>query len=272
MQTGLRENLFGRGRLTIPFARRHAAAGILDSLNLRVRGPSRVYVDIRRVVFMALRVSPGVLIASAILLATPAFSHENHQELGAGPGGASAAVQPVEQAETARAHEEKAAAHGAAMNKHAKAADRSKSFGERLASWLGRLHPSAAHFPIAMLIGTLGVELYALRRPGRGYQLVARVMLVVGTMGAVVAAFLGWFAGGFYLTDRNPVLMVHRWLGTGIAVAGIILLLLSWAATRRPERPRTVYWAVLGVVTAAIAVQGYLGGTFMHGGMGHMAF
>ena len=39
-----------------------------------------------------------------------------------------------------------------------------------------------------------------------------------------------------------------------------------------PERPRRAYWAVLGVLTIAIAVQGWLGGTFMHGGIGHMAF
>lgn len=97
-------------------------------------------------------------------------------------------------------------------------------------------------------------------------------MLIVGAVGAVAAAFLGWFAGGFYLTDRNPILMAHRWLGTAIAAAGLILLYLSASARRAPERPRRAYWAVLGVLTVGIAIQGWLGGTFMHGGIGHMAF
>ena len=97
-------------------------------------------------------------------------------------------------------------------------------------------------------------------------------MLVVGAIGAVVAAVLGWFAGGFYLTDRNTILMIHRWLGTAIAAVGLLLLYLSATARRAPDRPRTAYWVGLGAITIAIAVQGYLGGSFMHGGMNHMAF
>src|SRR3546814_10034418 len=76
------------------------------------------------------------------------------------------------------------------------------------------------HFPIALFIGAFGVELFGLWRRNRDYQHVAHIMLVVGALGAIVAAFLGWFAGGFYLTDRNPILMTHRWLGTSIAVFG----------------------------------------------------
>ena len=68
-------------------------------------------------------------------------------------------------------------------------------------------------------------------RRNRDYQHVAHIMLVVGALGAIAAAFLGWFAGGFYLTDRNPILM-----------------------------------------TLAISIQGFLGGTFMHGGIYHLAF
>jgi heme A synthase len=97
-------------------------------------------------------------------------------------------------------------------------------------------------------------------------------MLIVGVLGAVVAAFLGWFAGGFYLTDRNQVLMLHRWLGTAIAGAGFVLLYLSATARRTPEKPRTAYWIALALMTIAIAIQGYIGGSFMHGGMRHMAF
>src|SRR3546814_11500441 len=91
-------------------------------------------------------------------------------------------------------------------------------------------------------------------------------MLVIGVIGAVAAAFLGWFAGGFYLIDRNSILMAHRWLGPAIAVAGLLLLYLSATARRAPERPPRPSWAPLGVMTFAIALKGSLGGTFMHGG------
>src|SRR3546814_6243231 len=63
-----------------------------------------------------------------------------------------------------------------------------------------------------MFLGALGVELFGLWKGRRDYEWVARVMLVIGAIGAVAAAFLGWFAGGFYLTDRNSILMAHRWL------------------------------------------------------------
>lgn len=210
-----------------------------------------------------------------LLAAPPVVAHENHDQLGAGPGPtveAKAGDEVRERSAAAQAHTEMAAAHGEAMEHHAEAAEANKTFGQRLVSWLGRLHSLVIHFPIAMFVGALGVELYALWRRRPELQGAARVMLIVGAVGAVAAAFLGWFAGGFYLTDRNPILMAHRWLGTAIAVAGLVLLYLSATAHRMPERPRRAYWAVLGVLTIAIAVQGWLGGTFMHGGVGHMAF
>lgn len=89
---------------------------------------------------------------------------------------------------------------------------------------------------------------------------------------AVAAAFLRWFAGGFYLTDRNVVLMIHRWGGTALAAFAVLLVWFTARARRTPERPRTLYLVLPGLMTLAIAVQGYLGGSLMHGGIRHMAF
>lgn len=205
-------------------------------------------------------------------LGTPLSAHENHNQLGAGPGPAAEEVAEAPDPGMANMHENMAMGHEMAAGAHEKAADKNKTFGERLVSWLGRLHTLVIHFPIAMFVGALGVELFGLWRRNPVYQSAAHVMLVVGALGAVVAAFLGWFAGGFYLTDRNQILMLHRWLGTAIAGAGFVLLYLSATARRTPEKPRTVYWVALALMTIAMAVQGYIGGSFMHGGMRHMAF
>lgn len=221
---------------------------------------------------------PKIVALFLLIAAPPALAHEDHDALGAGPGPAAETSGPkrppaaADQSEMAAAHDEMAAAHGQAMEHHAEAADANRTFGERLVSWLGRVHSLVVHFPIAMFLGALAVELYGLWRDRPDLRRAAEVMLIVGAVGAVAAAFLGWFAGGFYLTDRNPILMAHRWLGTAIAAAGLILLYLSASARRAPERPRRAYWAVLGVLTVGIAIQGWLGGTFMHGGIGHMAF
>ena len=215
--------------------------------------------------------------ALTILIGTPIYAHENHDELGAGPGPAvekaadpAAATKPAPA--LANMHENMAAAHEDAMKDHHAAADQNRTFGQRLVSWLGRLHTLLVHFPIAMFVGALAVELYGLLRKDRKFEWAARVMLVVGAIGAIAAAALGWFAGGFYLTDRNVVLMIHRWLGTAIALFGVALVFAAVRAHGAADRPRAGYWTLLGLMTIAIAVQGYLGGTFMHGGMSHMAF
>lgn len=211
----------------------------------------------------------------SLSVGSPTLAHENHEELGAGPGPAVEVMANnavAEKAKAADVHTDMAVAHGEAMEQHAQVAEQNKTFGQRLVSWLGRMHMLLVHFPIAMFVGALGVELFGLWKGNRDYQRAAQIMLMVGAIGAVAAAFLGWFAGGFYLTDRNIVLMIHRWLGTAIAGAAILLLYLSASARRAPDKPRAAYWAALGAITIAIAVQGYLGGSFMHGGMNHMAF
>lgn len=197
-----------------------------------------------------------------------AHAHENHDELGAGPGSAVEETAPA----MANMHENMAMGHEEAAAAHEQAADENRTFGERLVSWLGRLHPFGVHFPIAMFIGAVAVELFGLWKRDRAYQRTAFIMIVVGALGAVVAAALGWFAGGFYLTDRNPILMIHRWLGTAIALLALLLVYLTVRANDRPDRPRTLYWLLLGLLTATIVVQGYLGASFMHGGMDHGMF
>jgi uncharacterized membrane protein len=214
----------------------------------------------------------------ALSLAAPLSAHENHDQLGAGPGPKAVQSQAAEVAaapspeRAATLHENMAEVHQMAAERHEDAADQTRTFSQRLVSWLGRLHTLAVHFPIAMFVGALGVELFGLWRRNNQLQSAAHVMLIVGAVGAVVAAILGWFAGGFYLTDRNQVLMLHRWLGTAIGVAGFVLIYLSATARRAPEKPRTIYWIALALMTFAIAVQGYIGGSFMHGGMRHMIF
>ncbi len=215
-------------------------------------------------------------VALALGLSAPLAAHEDHDALGAGPGPAVTQPAPAEAgpaaAEMANMHENMAGAHDMAADQHEAAADQNRTFGQRLISWLGRLHTLVIHFPIAMFVGALAVEVFGIWRRTTAYRPAAQTMLVVGAIGAVVAAFLGWFAGGFYLTDRNQILMLHRWLGTLIAIAGIVLVYLASNARRTPERPRKTYWVALVLMTIAIAVQGYIGGSFMHGGMSHLAF
>lgn len=221
----------------------------------------------------------SVIMAAAIVLfaAAPALAHDPN-ELGAGPGPANAAaVHKIGDDHSAMKMDGEATpaddhrSGEMAMGHMHDDSPVGKTFGQRLFNWLGRLHVMVIHFPIAMIIGAFGVEAFGLWRRNVAYQEAARIMLIVGALGAIVAASLGWFAGGFYLADRNPVLMTHRWLGTAIAVFASVLAYLSFAARRR-DRPRTIYWILLAALTVAISIQGWLGGSFMHGGLRHLAF
>ena len=219
-----------------------------------------------------IRLSQKVWLLMVMVLAlwgTPALAHENHNQLGAGPGQQEVQA-PAPSMENM--HEDMAMEHEEAATAHEEAAEQSKTFGQRLVSWLGRMHPFSVHFPIAMFFGAVAVELFGLWKRNQDYQRAAFAMLVIGAIGAVVAAALGWFAGGFYWTDRNPILMIHRWLGTALAIFALLLVFLTARAHRSPERPRGVYWALLGLMTLGIAFQGYLGASFMHGGMDHGMF
>lgn len=218
-----------------------------------------------------------VLLGTVALIAgSPAAAHER-VELGAGPRPAniSAPQRDVHDAGMRMNEVAGAEAHPSGASSMGHMHDDSpvgKSFSQRLFNWLGRLHVMVIHFPIAMIIGALGVELFGLYRRNASYQHAARIMLVVGALGAIVAASLGWFAGGFYLADRNPVLMTHRWLGTSIAVFASLLVYLAFARRRPRGSNRTIYWLLLAGLTVAISIQGWLGGSFMHGGLRHLAF
>lgn len=239
-----------------------------------------------------LKITKLTFAAWLLSIASVASAHEDHNALGAGPGPETTAppttgnssVTPSARTTPTDDHmgmgsmtPSTGSPHGGSggmmpMDGMQEGANPNASFAERLVSWLGRMHPMVIHFPIALFIGAFGIELFGLWRGRRDYQHVAHVMLVVGALGAVVAAFLGWFAGGFYLTDRNPILMTHRWLGTVIAIMGIVLATMAARQRRTPERSRTIYWALLGLMTLVISLQGFLGATFMHGGLKHLAF
>ncbi|MEA3262362.1 MAG: DUF2231 domain-containing protein [Pseudomonadota bacterium] len=236
--------------------------------------------------------------AAAILLAsaTVVHAHDDPSKMGAGPG-AEHSVQPPGSLNNAdmKALSDQgtapvmadgstpAADPGDAMEgmdhgsmegmDHDEGADNSdKPFGKRLMIWLGKLHTVAIHFPIAMIVGAFLVEVLGIVRKRRIWRSAARIMLVVGALGALVAAPLGWFAGGFYLWDRNLILTAHRYLGMAIVIAAPML---AWAGLRRFHEDREgdkFFVVLLGLLTLAVLIQGFLGGTFMHGGLRHMAF
>jgi len=126
-----------------------------------------------------------------------------------------------------------------------------------LVDFLGRLHPAAVHFPIALFLVAALAELIMIINPSAGVGSSVRFLVWTGAAGGVVAAILGWLAGGFRMSDRSEILSLHRWTGTGIAIAGLALALLSGATAG--SKKRSVFRVVLLGVAIAIFFQGYWG-------------
>lgn len=130
-----------------------------------------------------------------------------------------------------------------------------------LGDFLGRLHPAAVHFPLALLLMAGLAELLLLARPAIGLQPTVRFLVGTGAMGAVIAALLGWFAGGWRLGDRSETLGLHRWNGTGIALVS----LLAWWLVCRSQTNRTALRMTLALLAIALLAQGFLGGEMVFG-------
>ena len=136
-----------------------------------------------------------------------------------------------------------------------------RSTAGRLVDWVGRMHPMVVHFPLSFLPAALLAALLGRRRPG--LLSAARFLIVLGGISAPLAMALGWIDSGFVLFDGPGLILAHRWLGTAIGIAGLLLAHRAW---REPMRVRTKgMLSSLLAVTAALAVQGWLGGAMVHG-------
>lgn len=136
----------------------------------------------------------------------------------------------------------------------------------RTLDWLGRLHPAAAHFPIALIVAAGVAELLG-GMSGRVWLLDAgRFCLWFGAVGALVAAPLGWLNAGFDVGGDDAVLASHRWLGTFAVIGVIALVVLLEVARRKQTRgARWIYRGALLLGVVAIGLVGHLGGMLVYG-------
>lgn len=218
----------------------------------------------------------AILSALALLLAglsAPALAHgkkkhqqqttEQVQPQQAGPAGASAGAAP---AEVHRGNQSVQQQAGEMMDAMDMKMDRSKMpFLERFVAWFGRLHPAIVHFPIAFFPAAWFTALIGRRRPA--FSAPVQFLVVAGGIFAPIAAIAGWITAAD--TDPSNILTYHRWLGTGVGIAGLLLGVWAW---RRPWEDRGAGMiAALTAMTVAIVLQAALGAMVTHG-IEHLMF
>lgn len=208
----------------------------------------------------------ALLAAAAIggalpIAATKALAHKDHHarqgaSSPAAPSAPSRVVDPVP-----ANHDPAMPGHAGKTPTKADAGDARQSFGARLVDWVGRLHPMLVHFPIAFIPAALFTAIAGRRRAG--FAKPVQFLVVTAGVTAPFAMLTGWLSGGSNPSADGWVMQSHRWLGTGIGVAALVLGVF---ALKRPEKDRGFGMIVaLSVVTAAIVVQGWFGGALVHG-------
>jgi uncharacterized membrane protein len=125
------------------------------------------------------------------------------------------------------------------------------------AQFIGRFHPLAVHFPIALILLVPILELAGLNSGFSYLRLSAGFVLGLATLGATVAAVLGWCLGrsGGY---SGPLVAQHMWGGISMAAICWVCWILR---SRTGERGLgLIYGVALAAAVGLVTWTGYRGG------------
>jgi len=135
---------------------------------------------------------------------------------------------------------------------------------QQVLAWIGKFHPAATNFPIALLMAAALAELLFLGTQNTAMRQAARFCLWTGVAGAVGTAVLGWFFVGFDFFADDALLSAHRWNGT--ATAFVSLLALGLGERAFAGRGSVALFRVALVAVALMAgYNGLLGGKMVYG-------
>jgi uncharacterized membrane protein len=147
--------------------------------------------------------------------------------------------------------------------------DSAPAWTSHLVQTIGALHPLVIHFPIALLLTAAFLELISVWiKDHPGLRFAIAVNLLLGTLGALVAATLGWMDAAHIglEPDLKPVLAWHRWLGTSVAVGSLITAALWFRFTRTNKVGGLgIYRIALWLLAIVLGITGHLGGLLVYG-------
>jgi uncharacterized membrane protein len=159
----------------------------------------------------------------------------------------------------------------------AKTIQRGGSLPVRIYRAIGYFHPAIVHFPIALL-SLAGMSVALSFFLGQRLIPFAYACLVIGAIGAVVSAVMGWsFADIRGLAEWSTMItskatekesneFFHRWLGTATAVGAVVVAWMAYRA-RNIEGKRPGWGWKLGTLVLAmlVGIVGHQGGELVYG-------
>ncbi len=141
--------------------------------------------------------------------------------------------------------------------------DPTETIRYRTIKFVGKFHPIAVHFPIAFLLGAVFMQWVFVFTKKQQIPPIVTTMLWMGTLGAIGAATLGWAYAydSMYFGDEDiELLKIHRWVGTGTAVAAVVTLLL-----KRFLKHPLILAILLSVLAALVGASAHYGGSLTYG-------
>lgn len=124
--------------------------------------------------------------------------------------------------------------------------------------FIGKFHPLVVHLPIGFLVLLVVFEIASLRWRHLDLRAATHLTLLITAPATLATALCGWLlaARGDY---AGSTLDWHRWLGTVLGGATVILLAVHWRASAK------VYRAALAATMLLLVAAGHFGGSLTHG-------
>lgn len=130
--------------------------------------------------------------------------------------------------------------------------------------FLGRLHPLAVHFPVALLLFAAILELFTLKKFDSSLRPGISLLVAAGVISAIFSAAFGFLLSmdGGYGDD----LSIHQWLGIGTACLGAVSwFLLNSILKKKQLNLVKPYRSILFFSALGVSLTGHFGASLAHG-------
>lgn len=145
-----------------------------------------------------------------------------------------------------------------------------QSFAEKLISFLGKLHPIAVHFPIALFFAAVIAEVLYLFSKTQLQQAI-NYCLSVAAISGVIALMLGWcaYVSSEYKNELQTIANNHKIMGI---LTTILIITVNLINKKKQETSYTqlnkMYWVCIIITAVTIGITGFLGTSLIFG-LGH---
>ncbi len=133
--------------------------------------------------------------------------------------------------------------------------------------WILVVHPIFVHFAVALTLVALLLDMVGAWQRSENLHWAAKLNLSLGVGGMVLAVASGWLESRLprsetpFSPQAQGLLEYHEYLGFGLLLFFVLLLVWRWQIRRKPS---WVFWVLASLGMLGMVVQGYLGGELVY--------